>query len=116
MLDSLLLFSKMKIRTAADFQRVFKQRKKIHSTHFTFYYYKNELDYLRFGVITSKRNVRLSVNRNRIRRIVKETMRTNQYLLPGLDVVIVANPQGEQAHNQELQQCLAMLIARLIKH
>lgn len=106
----------MKICKAADFQLVFRQRKWVGSHHFTFYFRKNELDHLRFGVVTAKRNIRLAVSRNRVRRMIREGLRLNQHALAGLDVVVVAKYKADQTQNQELQQCLAKLITRLIKY
>ena len=43
----------------------------------------------RLGIVVAKRNVRLAVARNRIKRLVRETFRHQQQRLNGLDIVVV---------------------------
>lgn len=43
----------------------------------------------RLGVVVAKRNVRLAVARNRLKRFVRESFRLLQANLRGLDVVVV---------------------------
>lgn len=43
----------------------------------------------RLGIVVAKRNVKLAVARNRIKRLVRETFRQQQQRLNGLDIVVV---------------------------
>lgn len=43
----------------------------------------------RLGIVVAKKNVRLAVARNKIKRVLRETFRQQQQLLNGLDVVVV---------------------------
>lgn len=43
----------------------------------------------RLGIVVAKKNVKLAVERNRIKRLVRETFRLQQQHLNGLDVVVV---------------------------
>lgn len=43
----------------------------------------------RLGIVVAKRNVKLAVARNRIKRLVRETFRQQQQRLDGLDIVVV---------------------------
>lgn len=102
-----------RIRTQAEYQQVFQANKKIFSQFFVLYYQGNDLNHGRLGIIISKRNLRLAVSRNRVRRLVREAFRLQQNKLTGLDIVIVAKKTANKALNSELQQCLEKLWARL---
>ncbi len=49
----------------------------------------NGRDVGRLGVIVAKRVIRLSVRRNAIRRLIRESFRINQCQLTGLDVIVL---------------------------
>lgn len=51
---------------------------------------RNGLGVPRLGLAISKRRVRRAVARNRIKRLIRESFRTHQRQLRGLDVVIIA--------------------------
>ncbi|MEZ0121423.1 MAG: ribonuclease P protein component [Candidatus Reddybacter sp.] len=50
----------------------------------------NGLNEARLGLIVAKKNVRLAVKRNRIKRIVRNSFRLNQQTLKTLDIVFLA--------------------------
>lgn len=43
----------------------------------------------RLGIVVAKRNVRLAVARNKLKRLVRESFRQQQQRLNGLDIVVV---------------------------
>lgn len=43
----------------------------------------------RLGIVVAKRNVKLAVNRNRLKRLVRESFRQQQLHLRGLDLVVI---------------------------
>lgn len=43
----------------------------------------------RLGIVVAKRNVKLAVDRNRIKRHVRESFRQQQQSMQGLDIVVV---------------------------
>lgn len=54
----------------------------------------------------AKKHVRLSVARNKIKRIIRESFRRHQEMLPGLDIVVVAERELVKLDNDGLHQCL----------
>ena len=66
---------------------------------------KNEYNYPRLGLIIAKKNVKLAVKRNRIKRIVRESFR-NQKLIKNLDVIFLAKKGIGGLSNQELRDQL----------
>lgn len=44
----------------------------------------------RLGLVIAKKNVARAVDRNRVKRVLRESFRHNQGLLPAVDIVILA--------------------------
>ena len=45
----------------------------------------------RLGLVIAKKNVKLAVNRNRIKRLIREEFRLHQNFLPPIDLVAIAS-------------------------
>ena len=65
------------------------------------------MDTARLGLAISKKNCRLATDRNRIKRVVRESFRHHQAALAGLDVVVINQPAARAAGNQQLFSSLA---------
>jgi ribonuclease P protein component len=75
----------------------------------------NGLGYPRLGLAIAKKNARRALDRNRIKRIIRESFRQNQTRLPAIDLVVMAKPQTKSAKNSELFISLEYHWTRLIK-
>jgi ribonuclease P protein component len=51
---------------------------------------QNQLDQPRIGLILSKKNIPLAVQRNRVKRLLRESFRRHQKDVTGLDIIILA--------------------------
>ena len=60
----------------------------------------------RLGLIVAKKNIRRAVQRNRIKRLSRETFRLQQSLLTGVDVILLARSGMDELENNELIQLL----------
>jgi ribonuclease P protein component len=60
----------------------------------------------RLGLVIARKNVRLAVERNRIKRVAREFFRTLQEEEPGMDVVLLARHGMDQLDNAELSTIL----------
>lgn len=87
---------------AAAFGRVFKKATRSRDKWFTVLCSKSDKDNARLGMAISKKNCRLATDRNRIKRVVRESFRQHQADLAGIDVVVLNQPAARQASNQEL--------------
>lgn len=63
----------------------------------------------RLGVAVSRRVSKRAVERNRIRRQVRESFRLNRLHLPARDYVVVARSAAADASNPQLRQALEAL-------
>ncbi|EMD98158.1 MULTISPECIES: ribonuclease P protein component [Stutzerimonas stutzeri subgroup] len=74
---------------------------------------ENDLQHPRLGLVIGKKSVKLSVERNRIKRQIRETFRHHQSDLVGWDIVIVARKGLADLDNPELAKQFAKLWKRL---
>ena len=75
----------------------------------------NDLDHPRLGLVIGKKSVKLSVERNRLKRLIRDSFRHHQELLAGLDIVVVARKGLGDLDNPELHQQFGQLWTRLAK-
>ena len=71
-----------------DFSSVFNLRNRIANKHLVMRYRVNDNNIARLGLIVSKKTAKLAVQRNYMRRIMRELFRLNQHNLPAMDLVI----------------------------
>jgi ribonuclease P protein component len=77
-----------KIVKTDDFSSVFNLRNRIANKHLVMRYRVNDNNIARLGLIVSKKTAKLAVQRNYMRRIMRELFRLNQHNLPAMDLVI----------------------------
>jgi ribonuclease P protein component len=77
---------------------------------------KNELQWHRLGLVIAKKNVRLAVERNRIKRVVREFFRRLPEDGTPMDVVLLARRGIDQLDNAELSSILQQQWQRLDHH
>lgn len=75
----------------------------------------NGLDHPRLGLVIGKKSVKHSVERNRLKRQIRESYRLNQEVLNGWDIVIVARKGLGDLDNPELAQQFGKLWKRLAR-
>ena len=120
MTTKLLYQPAQRIREKKDYDVVFNERKRLFGRHFVIYHKKNQLTHARLGIIVSKRNVRYAVDRNVLKRMLKESFRLCQKTLKKTDIVVVVKKQPKPVNKKELQQCIKQLLTKLstgqVKH
>ena len=75
----------------------------------------NDLDHPRLGLVIGKKSVKLSVERNRLKRLMRESFRLHQDNLVGWDIVVVARKGLGDIENPELIQHFGKLWKRLAR-
>lgn len=82
---------KLRLLGAADYQPVFKNAHfKVSCQHILVLAYDSDTSFPRLGLVIAKKNIAKATQRNRVKRILRESFRHNQSLLPTLDIVILA--------------------------
>jgi ribonuclease P protein component len=79
---------RQRLLKAAEFEAVFAHRCAVRTTYFQVMAKPNELGQARLGMIVSKRLFHRAVDRNHMRRQIRETFRHMAASLPALDLVV----------------------------
>lgn len=81
---------KYRLARKAEVQSVFDAKpKKCSRSYLLVIYTNNQLTHARLGIIAGKKHLRRAVDRNRVRRIIRESFRENMQKLKGLDLIVM---------------------------
>jgi len=104
----------LRLLNAGDFSHVFEQADlKVHGKGMMALARWNTLGHPRLGLVVSKKNVKLAVQRNRFKRLVRESVRLRQHQLPMLDIVVLARRSVHDLDNDTLHRQLHGMWKRL---
>jgi ribonuclease P protein component len=104
-----------RLTTSDHYQRVFAEPTRVSNKAITLLARANENGFPRLGLAISKKCARRAVQRNRIKRLVRESFRMRQNELPAIDIVVLCRPVSVQLSNQELTDGVEQLWHRLKK-
>jgi ribonuclease P protein component len=106
----------MRLLNSKDFQTVFDDAPlRTSHQHFLFLARTNPLDCPRLGLVIAKKHIRHAVDRNRMKRLIRETFRAKQQQLTGLDVIVLARKGMNDVTNAVLIEHLNGQWDRLIR-
>ena len=97
-----------RLLTKQDYNHVFKRAKKFGNAEFTVLFCQNKLEKARLGLVISKKNIRKAHDRNRIKRILRESFRLKNNL-PAVDIVILARPAVNKTLPHQIRANLGKL-------
>lgn len=99
-----------RLLTKTSIHQVLKKGLRKRGPYFNLFFVRHNEERSRLGIIVSKRNVRLAVKRNAIKRLIREYFRLHD--IKKMDVVIVAQLM-KNASKRELHQCLESLFMQV---
>lgn len=100
----------------AQYRQVFdKQSCRSVDDCFTLIATPNNVGYPRIGLAIAKKQLRRAVDRNRCKRAIRESFRTNGQTLPALDIVVLARSNLLLTDNAKLRDKLARHWQQLAK-
>jgi len=106
----------MRLLNSNDFQSVFDDAPlRTSHQHFLFLARQNQLDRPRLGLVIAKKHIRHAVDRNRMKRLIRETFRVKQQQLAGIDVIVLARKGMNDSTNAVLLDQLNGQWQRLIR-
>lgn len=106
---------KLRLLGAADYQPVFKNaRYKVSCQYILILAVTSTVARPRLGLVIAKKNIAKAVQRNRVKRIFRESFRHNQRLLPALDIVILARSGLGLLSNEQVHKSIERLWQELI--
>lgn len=98
-----------------QFDAVYQRGSKLGDSCFLILYKPNGLKHARLGLSVSARTVGNAVNRNRIKRVIRESFRNNSAGLPSVDVVVNTRPSARASLNKQLAERLDQHWQTLVK-
>ena len=87
---------------AEDYQYVFANAKRFGNHNFTLLVRKNNLGHARLGLAIAKKSVKLAVDRNRIKRLIRESFRHEIAELPPIDIVAMCRRGAVELPSSEI--------------
>ncbi|MPS47435.1 MAG: ribonuclease P protein component [Methylobacillus sp.] len=102
-----------KLLKTDEFSSVFNFRKRVSGQYLVLHYRHNELAYARLGLVVGRKTARRAVDRNYIKRVMRELFRVNQHQLPGLDLVARPHRMFGRQQFAEIEQEFTELVAKL---
>ena len=91
-----------KLLDAAQFKFVFSKSQRFGNKSLTVLARENKLDHPRLGLAISKKCAKHAVDRNRIKRIFRESFRLHQHKLPSVDIIAMCKPSVLLLDKKEL--------------
>lgn len=104
-----------RLSTKADFRAVFERPVKSRDDFFTILVRSNGLAHSRLGLAVSRKTASAAVERNRIKRLVRESFRHHHLDLPRIDVVVISRTGLVGQTNSVLVASLEQHWHRLIR-
>ncbi|MFD2165797.1 ribonuclease P protein component [Thalassotalea euphylliae] len=95
--------------TPGQFQEVFSNPSRFGSSHFTILITKNNHSKCRLGMAIAKKRVKLAVQRNRIKRLTRESFRLHQHELPSVDMVVMVKSGIDNLDNATINKQLVKI-------
>ncbi|MCJ8320099.1 MAG: ribonuclease P protein component [Colwellia sp.] len=104
-----------RLLTPGHFQAVFSKPIRFGSSHITILISPNLDENNRLGLAIAKKRVKLAVQRNRIKRQIRESFRLNQHNLPHIDMVVMVKSGTDKLENSEINRQLEKIWRKVIQ-
>jgi ribonuclease P protein component len=105
-----------RLLTAEDFKAVFSNSQfKASCRHILVLAISNDSPSSRLGLVIAKKNVSKAVQRNRVKRIIRDSFRHHQDTLAGLDLVVLARKDADKLGNPQLRDRMQKMWVQLNK-
>jgi len=88
---------------ADDYQYVFAKARRFGNRNFTLLVRANSLGHPRLGLAIAKKSAKLAVDRNRIKRLVRESFRHQIADLPSIDIIAMCRSSAVELPSQEIR-------------
>lgn len=104
-----------RLLSGADFNAMRGTRLSVSDDAFLVLAKPQDFNQPRLGLAIAKKYAKLAVQRNTIKRIVRESFRRNANHLPSLDIVVLARQKTKHYDKKQLHQCIESLWKQLAK-
>lgn len=95
-----------RLTSPREFRHVFAEPTRLSDSGFLVLFAPNNANTPRLGLAVSKRNVKRSVDRNKLKRLVRESFRVQSTGLPNVDIVVLVRPNAARIPSRDLLSAL----------
>lgn len=106
----------LRLRHKPEFDLLYREGRRIGDGNFLLVVRPNALPHARLGLSIAAKTVGNAVNRNRVKRVLRESFRKNMHRLPAVDIVVNARPATRAAANPALARSIEQLWDKLARH
>ena len=111
-----MLKKKNRIISSVTFKEIFTKGNVKENECFKIIFKKNDLDYPRYGIIVSAKNSKSAVQRNALKRRIRNILRNSLLVFSrGFDVVIITKRDSLDMNFLKLKESLDELLSKLFK-
>ncbi|MFT5313193.1 MAG: ribonuclease P protein component [Paraglaciecola sp.] len=103
----------LRLLTPAHYEYVFNNAVPAVSPQLTLLARSNKINNPRLGITIAKKRVKHAHDRNRLKRVIRESFRLQQQSMSNVDIVVVAKSGLDKLSNQELFSLLNKLWKKL---
>jgi len=104
---------KAKLIKTDEFSSVFNFRKRISAKFLALHYQPNQIGHARLGLVVGKKVARRAVDRNYMRRVLREFFRMQQHEINHFDLVIRVQKKFEKEDFIQIKQEFDTLVAKI---
>lgn len=105
--------AELRLRSKLQFDAIYAGGKRIDDRFFGLRVKSNGLAHPRIGLAVAVKTAGSGVERNRVRRLIRESFRLAQHTLPAVDIVVAAKFPAREAPAATLRASLATLWQRV---
>lgn len=112
-MNSYTFTRELRLLTPAQFKTVFSNPIKASSAEITLLATANSEQHPRIGLTVAKKHVKLAVERNRVKRVIRDSFRLNQHNLPAIDIVVLVRGGVVNMEKAEINKLIEKLWRKL---
>ncbi len=112
-MPTLRFTKKAKLIKTDEFSSVFNFRKRISAKFLALHYQPNQIGRARLGLVVGKKVAKRAVDRNYMRRVLREFFRMQQHEINNVDLVIRVQKKFEKEDFIQIKQEFDALIAKI---
>lgn len=105
----------LRLLTPSHFSLVFANPSRAGTPEVTILACKNSYAFPRLGLTVAKKQIKRAHERNRVKRIIRESFRHIQHDLPARDFVVIVKKPAEKLTNEQLRSVLDKLWRRHLR-
>ncbi|WP_419149089.1 ribonuclease P protein component [Pseudoalteromonas 'SMAR'] len=99
----------LRLLTPSHYSRIFQEPARATTPYFTLLAKPNDVGHPRLGLTVAKKRCKKACQRNRIKRLARESFRLNRHKLDNIDIVLMVKTGVDEQSNAEISKQLTKM-------